>query len=236
MVIIGHRGVMGYEPENTLKSFEKAIELGVEMIELDVYALKDGSLVVFHDHTVNRTTNGTGYITEKTLTEIKSLEVGSGEKIPTLQETLNVVDKRIKINIELKGEGTAKPVAEVINEYVRSKSWTYEHFLISSFNHPELHTFKSLVPEIKIGALTATIPLDYAKYAEHLDAFSVHPSVEFVNKAFVDDAHRRGFKVFVYTVNDLDEFDYMERIGVDGVFSNKPDLLSNYKNKQIHSN
>lgn len=236
MVIIGHRGVMGYEPENTLKSFERAIELGVEMIELDVYALRDGSLVVFHDHKVNRTTNGTGFITDKTLDEIKVLDAGAGEKIPTLEETLNIIDRRTKVNIELKGEGTAQPVAEIITKYVNQSSWTHDDFLISSFNHPELYTFKTLVPEIKIGALTATIPLEYAKYAEHLDAFSVHPSVEFVNKAFVDDAHRRGFKVFVYTVNDIDDFVHMERIGVDGVFSNKPDLLSHYKNNQKRSN
>lgn len=231
MVIIGHRGAMGYEPENTLRSFERAISFGVAMIEFDVYALKDGSLVVIHDLKVDRTTNGTGYVIDKTLEEIKMLDAGSGEKIPTLQETLNSINKRVGVNIELKGENTAALVAEVLKEYVENKGWSYEDFLVSSFNHPELQIFKRLMPEIKIGALTSIIPLDYAKYAEPLQAFAIHPAIDFVNKAFVDDAHQRGFKVYVYTVNEADDYAHMKQIGVDGVFTNNPDKLEPTRHK-----
>src|SRR5260221_725361 len=108
MLVFGHRGAMGYEPENTLRSFEKAIELGVTMIELDVFVLQDGSVVAIHDPVLNRTTNGNGIVTNKSLQEIKMLDAGKGEKIPTLQEVLDVVARRVRVNIELKGKNTAE--------------------------------------------------------------------------------------------------------------------------------
>ena len=91
MIIIGHRGAMGYEPENTLRSFQKALDLGVDMIEFDVHLCKSGELVVFHDEKVNRTTNGQGYIAQKSLEKLKELDAGQGEKIPTLEEVLDLV-------------------------------------------------------------------------------------------------------------------------------------------------
>src|SRR6056297_2287931 len=102
---IGHRGAMGYEPENTLRSFKKAIELNVDMVELDVYVCSSGELVVIHDDKVDKTTNGKGYVSEKSFDELRKLDAGMGEKIPTLQEVLDLIDKRAKVNIELKGKG-----------------------------------------------------------------------------------------------------------------------------------
>ncbi len=118
---IGHRGAMGYAPENTLKSFKKALELNINCVELDVHACKSGELAVIHDDEVDRTTNGKGYIAEKDLNEVKILDAGEGEKIPLLSEVLDLIDKRIKINIELKAEGTAKPVYEMIEDYMKNK-------------------------------------------------------------------------------------------------------------------
>jgi glycerophosphoryl diester phosphodiesterase len=118
MQIIGHRGASGYEPENTLRSFQKAIDLGVEMIELDVYTCKSGELVVMHDDKVNRTTNGNGYVFNMTLTELKTLDAGKGEKVPTLVEVFDLINKKIAINVELKGEGTAESTAELIQKYI----------------------------------------------------------------------------------------------------------------------
>ena len=157
MLKIGHRGAMGHEPENTLCSFQKALELGVDMIELDVYVLKTGELVVIHDDKVDRTTNGHGYVIDKSFKEIRSLDAGQGEKIPTLNEVFGLVDKKVPINVELKGEGTAIPVAKLIEQYINDKGWTEEHFLVSSFDHPELKKFKELKPNIRIGALITGI-------------------------------------------------------------------------------
>ena len=105
---ISHRGACGYEPENTLASFKKAIEINADMIELDVHVCKTGEVVVIHDEKVNRTTNGKGYVSQKNLESLKKLDAGKGKKIPTLIEVLDLVNKRVKVNIELKGKKTAE--------------------------------------------------------------------------------------------------------------------------------
>jgi len=225
MLKIGHRGAMGYEPENTLSSFKKAIKLNVDMIELDVYVCDTGELVVIHDNKVNRTTNGKGYVLDKSFKELRKLDAGKKQKIPILEEVLDLIDKRIKINIELIGVGTAKPVFEIIEKFVNEKGWSYEDFLISSFNHYELQEFNRLNPKIKIGALIMGIPIDFAKFAEKINAYSVNLSIEFINKEFVKDAHKRGMKVFVWTVDDIDDIERMRQLNVDGIFSNFPDRI-----------
>lgn len=225
MFKIGHRGAMGYAPENTLKSFKKALELNIDAVELDVYVCKSGELVVIHDDKVDRTTNGRGYVVEKTLTELKNLDAGEGEKIPLLSEVFDVVDKKVKINIELKGPNTAKPVNDLIEDYVKNKGWQYADFLISSFNHYELKTFNELNPQIKIGALITGIPIGFTEFAKKINASSVNLCVEFINQSFVDDAHKRGLEVYVWTVNDPDDIARMKKLNIDGLFSNFPDRL-----------
>lgn len=226
MLNIGHRGACGYEPENTIISFKKALELGVDAIELDVYVCKTGELVVIHDDTVDRTTNGKGYVINMAFDELRALDAGKGEQIPTLQEVLDLINNQVLLNIELKGAGTAEPIAEVIKQYTESGKWTKENFLVSSFNHVELKKFNNMMPDIKIGALLCGIPLDYAKQAEALNAYSFNPSMEFINKELVEDAHSRGMKVFVYTVNELQDIEAMKQLGVDGIFINYPDRLT----------
>lgn len=224
---IGHRGACGYEPENTLRSMKKALELGIDMIEFDVYVCKSGELVIIHDDTVNRTTDGTGYVTKMTFDELRKLDAGKGEKIPTLQEVLNLINGQVQVNIELKGVGTALPVAITIKDYTQKHSdvWTPEHFLVSSFNHFELQAFKLAMPEIKIGALICGMLTTRAQFAQDLGAYSVNPSIEFLDQTFVNDAHQRGLKVFVYTVNLLEDIARMKDWRIDGVFSNFPDRL-----------
>jgi len=225
MIKIGHRGAGGYEPENTLKSFQKALDLKVDMVELDVYVCATGELVVIHDDKVNRTTNGKGYVIKKTFTELRALDAGKGEKMPTLEEVFNLVDRKTKVNIELKGPGTAKPVAKLIEEYVKEKGWQYEDFTVSSFNHYELKEFKELKPEVEVGALITGIPIGYSEFAEKVKASSVNLNMEFISQEFVEDAHARNLKVFVYTVNDEDDIARMKELGVDGLFSNYPDRI-----------
>jgi glycerophosphoryl diester phosphodiesterase len=225
MLKIGHRGAMGYEPENTLLSFKKAIDLGVDMVELDVYKCKAGELVVIHDDKVDRTTNGSGHVMEKTLEELKKLDAGKGEKIPMLEEVFDLINRKVVIDIELKGEDTGEAVAVLIEKYVDEKKWSYDDFLVSSFHHIELRKFHELEPKVKIGALITGIPLKYGKFAEKIGAYSVHPSIEFIDQEFVDDCHRRNMKVFVYTVNDSDGILRMEKLGVDGIISDFPDKI-----------
>ena len=225
MIKIGHRGAMGYEPENTLRSFQKAIELGVDMIELDVYVLKTGELIVFHDDKVDRTTNGKGYLGDKTFEEIRQLDAGKGEQIPTLSEVLDLVNRKVMVNIELKGTSTAEPVSHLVRDYIQNKGWNENDFVISSFDHHELHLFKTLNPKIKIGVLISCIPLGFARIAKDINAEFINPCLEFINAALVKNAHKQGIKVLVYTVNDPDDIDRMKALGVDGIFSNFPDRL-----------
>jgi glycerophosphoryl diester phosphodiesterase len=222
---IGHRGARGHEPENTLLSFKKALELDVDMIELDVYTLKDGHTVVFHDDELGRTTNGEGLLIGKTFEEIKKLDAGKGEKVPMLEEVLDLVDKKTQVNIELKGEDTAQPVARIVEKYVQEKGWSYDDFLVSSFNHRELKEFKDLKPEVKIGMLISDVSPDYSQLAENLGAYSINVNKEFVTRELVNDVHEKGLKVFVWTVNNKDEIRRIKLLGVDGIFSDYPDRL-----------
>ena len=221
---IGHRGAMAHEPENTLSSFQKAIDLGVDAIELDVYVCKTGELIVFHDLKVNRTTNGKGYIEYKTFEEIRKLDAGNCQLIPTLEEVLDLIDEQVITNIELKGENTAQKVSDTINQYIQ-KGWHKSLFLVSSFNHHELKKFKNINPDISIAALIEAIPLNYSDLALELNADYINLSQDFVNKEFVEHAHNNGLKVLVYTVNDYSDIKRIKNMGVDGIFSNYPERL-----------
>ncbi len=161
MRVIGHRGAMGHAPENTLLSIEKAMELGASWIEVDVQAA-DGRLIVFHDIRLERITNGTGYVSEQRFSYLRSLDAGAGQIIPTLDEVFERIGQRVGINIELKGPNTAAPVAEQIGRQL-SQGWDRDRILVSSFNHPELMTFKTICPNIDIGPLVAGIPLELCR-------------------------------------------------------------------------
>lgn len=226
MLCIGHRGAMGHAPENTLKSIEKAMELGAPWVEVDVYPV-EGHLMVFHDRRLERTTNGSGYVWEKNFSYLRSLDAGEGEKIPFLEEVFDLVSKRAGINIELKVPETAAAIVKVIQDRIRT-NWDATDFLVSSFNHHEILAVRQLDPGIRTGALIAGVPIDYARFAQKLGAYSVHQNIEFVNREFIDDAHGRNLKVFVYTVNHPEDIAKMDDLGVDGVFTNFPDRVLSY--------
>lgn len=231
LLCIGHRGAMGHAPENTLSSVRKALELGVLCIEIDVYYV-DGHIVVFHDDRLERTTNGVGYVCEQSFEYLRSLDAGQGQTIPTLEEVCHVIDGQACLNIELKGAGTAAPVAEFIATLF-NKGWDKKQFLISSFHHLELIEMRKKHMDLKLGALIRGIPVDATKFAEDLHAFSVHPSLDFVDKRLVEDAHRRGLKVFVYTAEHPEDIAKMQSLGVDGVFTAYPErVLEKYTQKK----
>ncbi len=223
---IGHRGAAGHLSENTLASIQKAVELNVDMIEFDVYYI-DGELVLIHDDRVDRTTNGEGYVWDYSFAELRKLDAGNGEKIPTLQEAVNIIPEHIQLNIEIKGRTATRPIIEFIQQHAKTKQ-AKQRFLVSSFIHQELKLAKKLDKDIRIGALCCAEPLKLTKFAEKLKAYSVNPSVEFVTQEFVKDAHMRGLKVFAYTVNHTDDIQRMHEMGVDGVFTNYPDRVNDY--------
>jgi len=223
MIVIGHRGVCGHEPENTLRSFQKAIDMKLEMIEFDVHCCGTGEVVVIHDFTLEGTTNGKGNVSDISLEELKKLDAGKGEKVPTLKETIAFIDRRIKLNIELKGPNTALKVLELIEWAVNELAYDYSHFLVSSFNHRELMSIKSKNPEVEIGFLYYGIPTDLGKSGKENNAYSIHISDEFYSKEFVDAAKSMELKVFVYTINDQELLNKFNHINIDGFFSSYPD-------------
>jgi glycerophosphoryl diester phosphodiesterase len=214
---------MGHAPENTLLSFRKAIELGANCVEGDAYYV-DGRLWVIHDDRLERTTDGAGYLSDHDFDYLRSLDAGEGERIPTLEELFEIVDLKAGVNIELKGSGTASPVVDFIAAR-RKQGWTDDLILVSSFNHSELKAVRRMDQKIKIGVLIAGPPVDAVAVAVGLGAYSLHLSLKFVDRTVVEDAHLRGLKVFVFTVNDPDDIHRMESLGVDGVFTNYPERV-----------
>ena len=221
---IGHRGARGHAPENTLLSIDTGIRLGAEMIEFDVQRC-DGELVVIHDPRLERTTNGQGRVEESRFEYLRSLDAGQGQQIPTLREVLDLVEARVSLNIEIKSAGgTATSVATALREAL-ADGWNASQFLVSSFHLPELYEFKQLAPEIPIAALVCGVPLDWAGCAVELGAQALNVSAEFADTRLLHDAHARGLKMYVYTVNHLDDMRRLCDAGFDGVFSDYPDRV-----------
>ncbi|WP_293369881.1 glycerophosphodiester phosphodiesterase family protein [Nevskia sp.] len=221
--VIGHRGARGHAPENTLLAIDTGIALGAPWVEFDVQLHPSGALLVFHDLTLDRTTNGCGFLADHGFEALRALDAGRGQMIPTLEEVLDLVDQRVGVNIELKSaDGTAEAVAGVIRNYVAA-GWPIEKFLVSSFHLPELWEFKQLAPEIPVGALLCGVPLDWAGCALELGAATLNLSSEFVDPRLIADAHAHGIKVYVYTVNNVAEMRMLRGMGVDGVFTDYPE-------------
>ena len=218
IISIGHRGAKGYKPENTLPSFKHAMDLGCDWLELDVYFVS-GELLVIHDKSVDRTTNGKGNVEDLPLDYLRSLDAGDGAPIPTLNEVLCLVNSQCGVNVELKGKNTAQPVSEVLANY----DWPLEKFLLSSFNHKELAKSD---PLYRRGALFEAPTTNLWKRAEELKAWSVNFYLPNVTPQLVREAQQRGYKVLVYTVNELAEIKRMLNLGVDGIFSDYPDRVN----------
>ncbi|MCH7370858.1 glycerophosphodiester phosphodiesterase [Aeromonas sp. MR16] len=225
MQIIAHRGASGLAPENTLKAMALAIELGVSAIELDVQQA-DGELWVFHDRRLERCTDGHGVLAQQSRAYLARLDAGEGEHIPTLWQVMTLIAGRCELHIELKGAHTAEPVAALTRRAERELGFTPAQWVVSSFHHPELARFARLRPELRLGALTANLPLQHARFAEQLGAWSLNCDVDFVDAGLVADAHRRGLRVLVYTVDEPSDRDTLAAMGVDGIFTNRPDRFS----------
>ena len=222
---IGHRGACGHVAENTLESIQKALEFKVDAIEVDVHRCKSGELVVIHDFTLDRTTDGTGDVSEKTLAELRELKVEDQFRIPLLTEVLDLIRGKCRINIELKGSNTSEETCRIIKRLVAEGSWTYEDFIISSFQENELVEVFDLDKEIQIGILSKGNVSEAIELGKILNAKAIHPSTGIITRENVKKSQSAGFKVNVWTVNEAKEIERMKSFGVDGIISNFPDRL-----------
>jgi glycerophosphoryl diester phosphodiesterase len=222
---IGHRGARGYEPENTLLGFQKAIELHVDQIELDVHLSSDNELMVIHDATIDRTTDGTGLVNQLFLQELKGFRIKKEQHIPTLSEVLDLINQKCSINIELKSYETTDKVVEIIEKYVLEKKWNYNQFLVSSFDWNALQQVAFSNPEISIGVVTET-DLDLAlAFAKVIQAKSIHPYFHLLTIENTASMQEEGFQIFPWTVNEIEDIERIKRYNVNGIISDFPDRL-----------
>jgi glycerophosphoryl diester phosphodiesterase len=219
MLKIGHRGARAYEPENTLRSFKKALELGVDAVELDVRRTRDDEVVVIHDAKVDRTTNGKGLVSELTLEGIKQLVTEKGERIPTLGEALDFLDRKVKILIELKETGLEEKVRRLISE-----KGLEENVIIVSFLEDALRKIRTLNNKVETGLIYVRHK-NPIKAALELKASYLLPLYRFTHTASVQKAHENGLKVIVWRINKPDEVSEYVKKGVDGIASDRPDIL-----------
>ena len=220
MVITGHRGAAKLEPENTCLSIQKAIDLGVDQIEIDVHLTRDQHLVVIHDQTVDRTTDGWGAVSDLSLQEIKQLDAGKGEKIPTLQEVVDVIQGRVILQIELKGLATAEPVVNLIE-----KNSIESDVILTSFVHDRLRKVRHLNSDIALGALWLTPPDDACQQALEIGVEAIHIQHQNIDVDLVREAHLHGLKVRAWNPDTVPEIQQVIDLGGDAGGSNRPDLL-----------
>ncbi|MGM1056109.1 MAG: glycerophosphodiester phosphodiesterase [Bacteroidota bacterium] len=222
---IGHRGAKGHLAENTLESIQLALEFGVDAIEIDVHKCRSGELVVIHDFTLDRTTDGEGEVASKSLEELKKLKVNQKFRIPLLTEVLDLIHGKCWINIELKGLNTAAETVSIIQHYIKNLNWNQEDFIVSSFQKNELFEVYKTDPEIRIGVLSKASVTEALQMAKMLNAKAIHPSLGIITRENVQQAQEAGFKVNVWTVNEQADILRMKDFGVDGIISDFPDLL-----------
>lgn len=217
---IGHRGAAGHAPENTLAALKLAIKYGVDMVEFDVRRLADGALVLFHDDSVDRTTNGEGKIEELSLSVLRELDAGGGERIPLLEEALAYLSGRAGAMIELKVRGIAADVCAKVQVADFQGTVIY-----ASFFHEELLTVRRLMGDALTLALIEDAPAHSTAFAIEAQATHAGLALDTVTPGLVKALQAKGIKVFVYTVDEPDDIARMKQLGVDGIISNFPDRI-----------
>ncbi len=232
-LIIAHRGANIEAPENTLRGFGIAIDLGADFVEFDIHFSKDRELVVIHDSSVDRTTNGTGKVIDLTVDELKHFDAGQGEEIPTFQEVINLCKGKIGMQIEIKESGMAGATLEIIN-----KNGIQDQVLISSFKHNELEEIHAMSPETPTATLepsgvgwatqwisTRIWPSVLSKNAQSKGAIATHPFALVVTDRMIQKATKRHIRVHPWTVDDPDRMKRLLKWGVHGLITNDPRTL-----------
>ncbi|WKA55367.1 glycerophosphodiester phosphodiesterase [Planococcus shixiaomingii] len=232
MVNVAHRGASGHAPENTMGAFHKGFEMKADYIEIDVQMTKDGELVVIHDTTVDRTTNGTGKVGDLTFEEIRQLDAGSwfseayaGEKVPTFEEVLDAFRGKVGILIELKAPelypGIEEKIADALIEKNMEKT-SNGKIIMQSFNHESMEKSKELLPNlphgILVGASWANVTEEQlAEFAAYADYFN--PTMNIVTDELVSDVHEAGMEIYPYTSRSQEQALRLFDLNVDGIIT-----------------
>jgi glycerophosphoryl diester phosphodiesterase len=241
--VIAHRGASGLAPENTLAAVKKALETSADYIEIDVHQSKDGEVVVLHDPTVDRTTNGTGRVADLTLAELKKLDAGlkfdssfTGERIPTLAQVLRAVKGKKKLLIELKkGEEAYYDDLEENTLRLIKENRAEEWCVLQSFHDPILEriwqtdfvipTHKLILGKIPFLPIFIDHELKFGSFDRYSEATAINVNRYFASKAFITSLHNQGFKTFIWTEDKPANIKRLFELGADGVITNHPELI-----------
>ncbi len=220
MIVTSHRGAGFLEPENTLRAIRRAIDLGADQVEIDVQLTRDGHLVLMHDETVDRTTNGKGKLSELLFADLRQLDAGQGERVPTLEEVLDLTHGKITPQIELKSPGLAPAVIATLDALACT-----DRVILTSFLHSELAEARQLYPSIATGALWGRLPNDVVGQAKQLGVQALHLWHQFITPQIIADAHAHGLLVRAWNANKEEEMQRLIDLGVDAIGSDRPDVL-----------
>jgi glycerophosphoryl diester phosphodiesterase len=224
--IMGHRGAPAYEPENTLRSLHRALEMGVDAVEIDVHLSKDGRVVVIHDATVDRTTNGTGRVRDLTFAELRELDAGKGERLPSLEEVVDLVAGKAHLIIEVKDPDVELPLLRFFRE-----RQVFADAHVISFWHPLVKALKEQEPRLRTGVLMVGCPADPAGLAHAALAEALVLHYAYVTPELVAAAHAHGLLVYVWNIDDIETLKPYLTMNLDGIGSNRPDVLVEYIKK-----
>ena len=218
---------MGHVLENTIESVQKAIELNVDGIEIDVFKSKTGELVVYHDPFLSRLSNSNAFIEQISLDSIKKIELIGGYFIPTLKEIVDIIPEKIFLNIELKGQDTSFETNKIITNYLKTYNFPISKFIISSFRWDELKKIRSFNKDIPIAILVDSLYKidDAIKLAKQINAVALNPNKEFITKEIVNKIQSKNIKVYPYTINTPRNIRKMRSMGVDAIITDYPERI-----------
>ncbi|MGH3311274.1 MAG: glycerophosphodiester phosphodiesterase [Streptomyces sp.] len=217
LLTVGHRGVMGIEPENTLRSFVRADREGFDVIELDLHLSKDGELVVMHDADVSRTTDGSGAIGEFTLAELRELDAGKGERVPVFEEVVKAV--QAPLQAEIKDRAAARVLVGVINEL-----GLHDRVTVISFHDEALREVRAQLPGMPLVLVTGKSTPTAPERARELGAVMVSCELRWLEADTVARCHAEGIKVISWTVNTDEDLARVRELGLDGVVTDLPEI------------
>lgn len=225
MKIMGHRGARNEKPENTMAGFKHLINLGLKCVELDIHMSKDEHIVVIHDETLERTTNGEGAVNSKSLSELQKLDAGLGERIPTLSEVLELLlPQGFEIQIEIKDPNAVSPLIEYLKELEEDK---LKQIIVISFDHKTIFKVKNQLPNIRTTAILYGYPLDPCSLIKAARADGISINLQFADEDLVKKVKKEKYSVTVWNANSKEDFERMKDLGIDYIATDAPTKLLN---------
>lgn len=226
MKIMGHRGARHEKPENTLSGFKHVIDLGLKCVELDIHLSRDGEIVVIHDETLDRTTNGTGPVNAQDLSFLQSLDAGEGEKIPTLKEVFNLLlPEEFEIQIEIKDSNAVTPLIKLLKSLNAEQR---RNLIVISFDHRTIFEVKKAIPSMRSTAIIYAYPLDPCSLIKAANADGLSINIEFADKELIEKVHAQNFLVTAWNANTKEQYTKMKEIGIDYMATDTPSEIETW--------